>query len=191
MTPAANPRRAPRTEGRLFLAVPLPGRLSRSLGLFASRLKETIPGRYVTEDNYHVTLAFIGEAPLSLAQGLRPFLSETAAAFPAVPAELSNLGWFGKPANAILWAGLKNGEALLPLADALRAGLRQRHIRFDPKPVRPHITLARKADVAGRELPALPAGSGILDMLVLFHSTRVQGRLTYIPICSVPIGDQS
>lgn len=174
--------------GRLFIAVPLPGRMARSLSQFSARLEAKLPGRYVTAENYHVTLAFIGEAPLSLKTELGPFLRETAARFPALPAAFSALGFFGSEANAILWAGLKDGETLLPLADAVRSGLRERGIPLDRKPVRPHITIARKVNLEGTALPALPSATGQMDTLTLYHSTRVQGRLTYLPLAQAPLG---
>lgn len=174
--------------GRLFIAVPLPGRLAHSLHIFAQKLSRELPGTYVPEENYHVTLAFIGEAELTLQQELAPFLRQTASRFPALPAAFSELGYFGSRRNAILWAGLKDGSELLPLAEAVRSGLRKSGVPYDTKPVRPHITLARKVNVEGVVLPPPPAGSGCMDTLTLFHSTRIQGRLTYLPLIEAPLG---
>ena len=174
--------------GRLFLAVPLPGRMAHSLKLLASRLEKEFPGRYVPETNYHVTLAFIGEAPLRLAEDLGPFLRETAAAFPPVPVSFSTLGFFGSARSAILWAVLENGSVLLPLAEAVRSGLQKRGVSFDRKAVRPHITIARKVDLQDAALPALPEAQGTRDTLTLYHSTRVQGRLTYMPLVQASLG---
>lgn len=174
--------------GRLFIAVPLPGRMARSLSQLAQKLSRQLPGTYVPAENYHVTLAFIGDAPLRLQQELQPFLTETAARFPAVPVSLSALGHFGPAKSATLWAGLENGEALLPLADAVRSGLKERGVPFDTKAVRPHITIARKVNLTRAELPPLPDASGKMDTLTLFHSTRIQGRLTYLPLVQAPLG---
>lgn len=174
--------------GRLFIAVPLPGRQAHGLHVLAQKLERQYPGNYVPEENYHVTLAFIGQAPLRLSEELAPFLRRTAAGFPAFSSAFSALGFFGSPRNAILWAGLENGAELLPLADAVRSGLRERGIPFDAKAVKPHITLARKVNLEGAELPPPPAGSGRMDTVTLFHSTRIQGRLTYLPLLEAPLG---
>lgn len=174
--------------GRLFIAVPLPGRQAHSLHSFAQKLERELPGTYVPEENYHVTLAFIGQARLSLGRELASFLLETAAGFPKVRSAFSDLGFFGSRRSAILWAGLEKGVELLPLADAVRAGLRERGIPFDAKPVRPHITIARKVSLENAELPAPPAASGLMDSLTLFHSTRIQGKLTYLPLLTAPLG---
>lgn len=175
-------------EGRLFIAVPLPGRMALTLTKACRQLERTLPGRYVPIENYHVTLAFIGNAPLSLAQELRPLFASAAARTAPVTTQFSDFGFFGPRRSAILWAGLTAGSALLPLAETVRKGLQEQHISFDAKPVRPHITVARKVNVENAAFPVLPDVQGVMDSLVLYHSTRQNGSLVYLPLLTVSFG---
>jgi 2'-5' RNA ligase len=63
------------------------------------------------------------------------------------PFELSmdRLGSFGPPhAMTVLWAGLTDpSSGLVGLHRRVSDQLTDRHIAFDPKPLAPHITLAR------------------------------------------------
>lgn len=176
------------TEGRLFIAAPLPVKMARILARSAQMLERHLPGRYVPMENYHVTLAFIGNAPLALATQLKGAFADMAKEFAPVKVQLSQLGYFGSAKNAILWAGLTNGEKLLPLAQRVRSTLRDLNIPFDTKAVKPHITIARKVHLQNASLPSLPHSEEEMNTLVLYHSTRRQGTLVYLPILSVQLG---
>ena len=48
---------------RLFIGIPLPDDVRRAVAGLAAQAGAHIPGRYVLEENYHITLAFLGDAP--------------------------------------------------------------------------------------------------------------------------------
>jgi len=96
---------------------------------------------------------------------------------------LQGIGRFSKPDGDVVWAGLTTPQSLLilhhRLADGLNASGFQAEKRFSS-----HITLARNARGT---LPQLETQhETVVDRLMLFHSTRVQDRLQYIPIYEVP-----
>src|SRR5207245_2452381 len=54
----------------------------------------------------------------------------------------------GRP--RVLWLAITDGrESLLRLGTAVAAGLRERRLRFDDRPLSPHLTLARVPDAVG------------------------------------------
>ncbi|MCD8012897.1 MAG: hypothetical protein LUG99_06945 [Lachnospiraceae bacterium] len=46
---------------RLFIGIALPDTIRDKIGADVSKLKKVVPGRYVSKNNYHITLVFIGE----------------------------------------------------------------------------------------------------------------------------------
>ena len=45
---------------RLFIAAELPENLLEALAETSARLRDTVKGRYVAPDSFHLTLAFLG-----------------------------------------------------------------------------------------------------------------------------------
>ncbi|MFF7331913.1 RNA 2',3'-cyclic phosphodiesterase [Streptomyces sp. NPDC008150] len=92
-------------------------------------------------EDWHITLAFLGEQPVQVAQRLRSPLADLAAARP--PLELSLLGG-GHFDERVLWSGVEGElDHLHELAGAVRALIRDCGVTFLERPLRPHLTLAR------------------------------------------------
>ncbi len=104
--------------------------------------------RWVRPEHLHVTLRFLGE--LTLAQVARATVAAREAAAAVVPFEiaLGGLGVFPSPKRPqVVWIGTEEGgEALEHLAGAVRAALVRHGFPDDPRPFRPHVTLARLKD---------------------------------------------
>jgi len=130
---------------RLFFAIGLPLRVTEQL----ERMAEGIPSaRWVPEDNYHLTLSFLGEVP---ARQLRDVL-DAAKAVRAEPFSLSfeGVGTFPKrPPARVLWAGLRSEPLLGLLQRRLERALKELGFGPDDRKFRAHVTLAR----LGREAP--------------------------------------
>ncbi len=94
-------------------------------------------GNYTSEENLHLTLAFIGEYgnPDEVLQAMervrfRPF-----------DMKLDGYGKFGD----LLWVGISAEEELFKVVSRLRKELANAGIPFDRKKFKPHITLIRRA----------------------------------------------
>ena len=104
-----------------------------------------VRGSYTSEENLHLTLAFIGEYP-----DPQPVLDAlSGVSFTPFPITLEGAGRFGN----LWWAGLRDSAPLTAVVRRIRRALADRGIPFDRKRFSPHITLIRKA--AGE----LPGGS--------------------------------
>jgi 2'-5' RNA ligase len=139
------PSRCPPAEGRYFVALRPSARARRALASLAQSLAKRFGGRAIGADDIHLTLAFVGSAPVTIEQALRESL-------PGLPAPgeltLDRLGCFGR---RLLWSGPRETPAWLErLAQALRAELDARGVAYDHKPFVPHLTLVRGA----RPVPA-------------------------------------
>lgn len=128
---------------RLFIALPVPDALAqRAAGI----LPEGLPGlRRAGPELLHVTLAFLGATSAERLAEVASATAAAAAGHAGFEIELARLGRFppcGRP--RVIWLGLAEGaEGVSALAASVRAELARRHLRFDPKPASPHVTLAR------------------------------------------------
>lgn len=177
--------------GRLFIAAELPGNLAGELAATAKKLREKIGARWSRMENYHVTLAFLGETELARAEQIGRIISRAANGVGPVCVSLAELGFFGRRNDAVLWCGLLGTQPLEDLARKIRTGLAKAGIPFDGKPLRPHITLARRAGVSAVALKALSPAQmeGKITKITLFLSTRKDGNLVYQPLFAYGIGE--
>jgi 2'-5' RNA ligase len=133
---------------RLFVAIPLPPDLASRAFLV---LPSTLPAlRRVKPENLHVTLAFLGQTLDDRLIDVAAAAREAAAGAAAFTLSFDRAGRFperGRP--RVVWLGIGEGEAaVVALGARVDAGLRSRGLRFDDRPLAPHLTLARVADDA-------------------------------------------
>ncbi|MEU8761497.1 RNA 2',3'-cyclic phosphodiesterase [Streptomyces sp. NPDC048659] len=103
-------------------------------------------------EDWHLTLAFLGELPVAAVPPLRAPLAALAAARAPLALALRGGGHFDE---RVLWSGVDGDlEGLHRLADDVRALVRACGIPYEGRPLRPHLTLAR----ARRDDPA-----GVVD----------------------------
>ncbi|MDE3112926.1 MAG: RNA 2',3'-cyclic phosphodiesterase [Chloroflexota bacterium] len=127
---------------RLFVAVPIPTdvavALARSLPAEAPALRRVAP------ELLHVTLAFLGAVPEERVADAAAAVAQAVRGRRAFRVAFTGLGRFpehGPPRLA--WAGTDAGREIEAVGGAVRHALEARDLPFDPKPLRPHVTLAR------------------------------------------------
>ncbi|WP_405851313.1 RNA 2',3'-cyclic phosphodiesterase [Streptomyces sp. NBC_00090] len=92
-------------------------------------------------EDWHITLAFLGELPVTTVPLLQPPLARLAASRPPLELALHGGGHFDQ---RVLWSGISGDlEGLHELATDVRALVRECGIAFEGRPLRPHLTLAR------------------------------------------------
>lgn len=163
---------------KLFIAIAPDDSARYALAESAARLRAACPGRYVDPALYHLTLAFLGETPPEALPRIHGAMALAAAACPRFSLSLGGRGAFG----SILWRGTEDSSALNTLAARLREALAQAALPCDPKPFRPHITLARDVrTIPGAQAPHLPGATFPVRAITLYESKREQARLAYLP----------
>ncbi len=136
----------------MFFALWPDGKTRRALDQAAGKAGRQCGGRRTRSETIHMTLVFLGEAPLARLEQLR----ETAAGIvlPGFSVPINRMGWWRH--NRIVWAGTDAAPELLSeLAGALRKKLTAAGFGFDAKTFVPHVTLLRKAHCPDREFPPL------------------------------------
>jgi 2'-5' RNA ligase len=198
-------RRRPRWPGadlpgrRIFIAIPIPDEAaSRIASLVEAVRAEGVPGggrdvRWVRLDGLHLTLRFLGPTLEDrIGPATEAVRATAAAAGGSFDVSIGGAGTFppaGRP--RALWLGLREGETeITALARVVDDTLTRAGWELDPRPFRPHLTLARSDGV--------PAGSAIGDRLVsaaadldirfraesigLFESLTGGGPARYVPL---------
>ena len=115
--------------------------------------------RAVPSDQWHVTLAFLGDVADSGVAELDDRLARAAGRSSRFDAALARGGSFGSARRArVLWVGVAGERATLArLTDRVTAAVRRTGIELEDRRFRPHVTLARSRDRFGADATALRA----------------------------------
>lgn len=170
---------------RLFFGLSLPDFIRREAQRRAEAAALLIPGRYGPADNYHITLAFLGDVPAARVGDASSVLAGCVSSVPAPRLTLGATAFFGRAQNAILILDVISDPPLAALHDSLVNALHAQSLSCPPGPFSPHITLARHAAIPGDGLHALtgPAASFVPERAHLFLSARnADDQIAYTPI---------
>lgn len=176
---------------RAFLAIPIPDETTEAL----VRLQSAIPfGKPVPEENLHLTLAFLDDAPEAALEDLHEMLE----ALRAAPVEIrfTELDSFTELERGLVFAAVERTDALQALHDRVAALCRSAGLDLPRRRFRPHVTLMR----ANRK-PAGPARDRLAAMLgplpdvpgftaralTLYHSSLTPRGAVHDPLASYPL----
>lgn len=153
---ATEPVRAATT--RVFLALAPPDdakdELARALGPAYAAYPRM---RWNRIEDWHITLAFLGELPVTAVPPLTPPLTGLAARRAPLRLALQGGGHFDE---RVLWSGITGDlEELHSLAAEVRAVVRECGVHFPERVFRPHLTLARSR--RGDQAATVEAAAGL------------------------------
>jgi 2'-5' RNA ligase len=167
---------------RLFLGLTLP----RDIRTRLAGLCSGVPGaRWVSPENLHLTLRFIGEVEEETAREVTIYVSRIR----HVPFDLTckGVGYFGSRRRVrSLWVGVKPSSPLMVLQKKIETLLQRAGLAPERRNFTPHITLARFKSGACERLgnylsgnALITAGPFIVDGVVLFSSCLGATGATY------------
>lgn len=141
---------------RLFVALSLPEVVTDALTQLQSDLRGA---RWLPEENFHLTLAFIGEVD-------RHGFNEIASALgaidpPAFSLRLKGCGFFGDSKPRAVWVGADANPALLHLQSKVEVALKRVGIAIEKRKFRPHVTLAYLNGATPEAVAAYTASHGL------------------------------
>jgi 2'-5' RNA ligase len=159
---------------RLFFAAFPDGETRRLIASAAAGLVLGDGARLVPCENYHITLAFVGEVSNAQAASLRTIGP------PGVPAFTVRFNTYEHwlRSEVVVLAASECPPALHDLQCKLRGELAHHNLASDPRPFHPHVTIARKAVQA----PVQQAMSGFpwtVTAFQLVRSVRSKAGSTY------------
>lgn len=178
---------------RLFIGIPITSQKASDRvkewqgdqALNLNRLAWTSPS------NWHITLAFLGATDESAILSLGAIIDEAFNGCPAYYSSLNGVGVFPhKNKPNVLWIGLDNIQPLLPSYQKLLYLLEKHHYPCDPKPLKPHLTIARIKslnnhsslyDLLENNLHT-PFGEVTINRIILYESRSTPDGVVYIPL---------
>jgi RNA 2',3'-cyclic 3'-phosphodiesterase len=158
---------------RLFAAIDLPWPLRDRL---AGLVTGIFGVRWVSRENLHLTLRFIGEVPAWRAEEIDlALLSVKARSFPI---SVAGVGLFEKAGRVTaLWAGIERNPQLDHLQSKIETALQRSGLEPERRRFVPHITLARLDQPANEKMTSFVQMNNLLraepftvDRFTLFSS---------------------
>lgn len=152
--------------------------------------RQAVSGNFSRKDNFHLTLAFLGEVPESKIPNIRRAMETSV--INSFLLEIYNIGKFTRRGEAVYWVGADGGSGLGKLQKRLTEALKAEGLSPDEKTFRPHITLGRrcrmKASFDEKKLADdLPETSFYVEKISLMKSERIQGKLTYTELMAAEL----
>lgn len=173
---------------RVFFALSISELLARQLSLHADGLLLQLPREtlhWVPSENYHITLAFLGDVESRDIPRLESIAAEVAAHHSFAELSIDDVVWFPsihKP--RLLVALIKPHAALKKLHADLQRQLRLQGFSVDNRRFIPHISLARaRRDQQAKKFQlVLEDLTTEMDELVLFQSRLTPKGSRYSPL---------
>jgi 2'-5' RNA ligase len=143
---------------RTFLAVPVPPRVRATYTRFREDARDWKGWRWVSPQNLHVTLRFLGPAEAAQLRALRLALVQAVRTTERFTATLGGGGTFGsRRVPNVLWIGFDEGlEELVALLRAVSQAADSVGFAPEKRVGKPHLTVARNAK--RQALEAWPGG---------------------------------
>ena len=146
--------------------------------------------RWVRPENFHITLAFLGNIQQADVNKLESLAGQLASQFSPVNLRLSQLAWLPSPDKPkALVVEPEDQPELMKLQSQLVRSIRDRGFPVDNRRYRPHLTLAR----CQKRMGAVPLDAISLnietpmDEIVLYVSQLTPAGAQYTPLFAVPL----
>ncbi len=168
---------------RLFTALEIPDDIARRLETLQSGIEHA---RWIERENFHITLAFIGD----IAEDIAADLDDALAGIPFEPfeLELDGVGEFGGAKPHAIWAGVKLTEPLKQLQARHESAMRRVGLTPEKRKYMPHVTLARLRAIETPEVYRFIAANNLfatpkfaVTRTVLFSARSGTGGGPYVP----------
>ncbi|SDI09282.1 RNA 2',3'-cyclic phosphodiesterase [Desulfosporosinus hippei] len=179
---------------RLFIGVDLPVQLKEALVEFQSELRAFgVSGFFKSQDNFHITLEFLGEIDPDKVITLSEVISQVASDCNPFDLNIIGLGAFPSLKRPhTLWTTV-NGDLdeLHKLRDELHIQLKDRGFRVEERQFKPHITLVSRPNcdnVAMQDALSRKIGEFWVSEIVLFESKAISGKRVYTDVFKARLG---
>ncbi|MDP4003707.1 RNA 2',3'-cyclic phosphodiesterase [Methylobacterium sp. NEAU K] len=154
---------------RLFTGLAMPPAIAETLRTYRGGL----PGaRWIEPADYHVTLRFLGDVEVPVAEDVLEALAEMRAR-PALTVTLEGLGIFGGDKPRALYAAVAPGADLIDLQAEQERLVRRAGVEPERRKFTPHVTLARLKREASPEAVAMYLSQAPVFTPLAFTADRV------------------
>lgn len=173
---------------RLFIGVDLPNAMKETLLEFQSELRHLgVKGLWKSQENFHITLEFLGELESNTIPTLTELLSSGARNHKPFKLSIGGLGAFPSFKRPhTLWTAVDGGfHELHQLRNDIHTELAKSGFVLEDREFKPHITLASRPkldDIDLSNLHTKKLGEFSVKEIILFKSMEVRGKRIYTDI---------
>ncbi|MBK9081499.1 MAG: RNA 2',3'-cyclic phosphodiesterase [Rhizobiales bacterium] len=175
---------------RLFTGLEVPPPLARELAMLRGGLSGA---RWIDEENYHITLRFIGDIDGATAHEVADSLGDIRKR--SFTVTLDGLGFFGGDKPRAIIAKAKPAQPLVELQAKHEQALRRLGLAPEPRKFVPHVTLARLKSASHMAVADYLSSRGYFltrafeaTRFVLFSSRDSVGGGPYVVEAAYPLG---
>jgi len=132
---------------RSFIAIEIPAEIQSAIWKETASLRQRLGKplvRWISQENIHLTLKFLGDVPLATLEALAQHLVPKLNRFPGFDLRVNGMGTFPNPRRPrVIWVGMNAPKELATIAQAIKSGTV--HFGFEPekRPFSPHLTIGR------------------------------------------------
>jgi len=147
--------------------------------------------RWVPPINYHLTLKYLGWTRHETVEALRDVVAEAIAGMPRLTFRTARIDAFpGLDKGSIIWAGVES-PAVVELHERIERATVAFGYPAEPRPFRPHITLARLRETRPLKEVVLPLSEQMFsdtraDAVTLFESQAKSSGSVYVEVAKIP-----
>jgi len=167
---------------RLFSGLEIPGEIAQRLSMLRGGLEGA---RWVEEENYHITLRFIGDVDGDTATRYSEALGQIEAE--GFSLTLDGVGSFGRGKPRAVWAGVAPSAPLGALRRAHEKAALTAGLEPEPRNFHAHVTLARMRNCSASEIAQYLEYNGAflipafaVTRFVLFSARESRGGGPYV-----------
>ena len=179
---------------RLFVGIDLPYKLKETLLQFQSELRSLgVKGSWKSEENFHLTLEFLGELDQEKIITLTEALSKVARINKPFKLSLGGIGAFPTMTRPhTLWtAPMGSLSELSRLRDEIHLELANHGFVLENRQFKPHITIASRPILDDVDLSSVHTemlGEFDVTKVGLFESKAIRGRRIYTVLHDASLG---
>ena len=182
---------------RLFVGIDLPNEIKQSLLEFQSELRQLgINASWKSQENFHITLEFLGEQDLTMIPIIVEILTKVAITNKSLILNIGGLGVFpsiNRPNT--LWTTVSGClYELNRLQNEIHVELAKKGFILEDRKFKPHITLASRPKLHEIDLLVVNTkklGEFIVDKVILFESKAIRGKRIYTDLYRISLNTSS
>jgi 2'-5' RNA ligase len=130
---------------RCFIAIEIPESIKKSIAEIIDSLKESGPDvKWVSDQNIHITLQFLGETKESLIPDIKEALHKILATYSPFYIKIAGVGCFPSGRRPrVIWVGMEEPQTLINLYKDINEEMAKFGYQKDERGFTPHVTIGR------------------------------------------------
>jgi RNA 2',3'-cyclic 3'-phosphodiesterase len=186
---------------RCFIAIEIPETIKKSIAAIIDNLKKSDSEvKWVSEENIHITLQFLGETEESLIPDIKGALYKILAPYSPFYIKIADVGCFPSGRRPrVIWVGIKESQSLINLYKDVSNEMVKFGYQKEERGFNPHVTIGRVKSIRNmRELLSRLDELKVTDFpdfeaqnIKLMKSELKPSGAKYYSLAEIPFGRRS